>query len=117
MIFRNLDENHDWTFGRGKQNFAARQKAIGLNVKTRLLSWVGDCFFAQSAGVDWLNRLGNKNQRNLLELDLRRVISQSRDVTAIKSFDSNLNGRNFDARYSILTVYSQEFQDTLTVEA
>lgn len=116
MIFRDLDQNHDWTFGKGKQNLAAQNKAIGLNIKTRILSWVGDCFFDQPAGIDWINRLGSKNQRALLELDLRRIILQSEDVTGINSFDTVLNGRNFSARYSVSTIYSQEFQDIVNLE-
>jgi len=116
MIFRNLTPDHDWTFGKGRQDMTALNQAIGLNIKTRILSWVGDCFFDQTAGIDWINRLGSKNQRALLELDLRRVILQSQDVTGILSFDTVLNGRNFTARYSVQTIYSKDFQDSLTVE-
>jgi len=116
MIFRNLTAQHDWTFGAGIQNYTKEQEAIGLNIKTRILSWVGDCFFDQQAGIDWLNRLGNKNQRSLLELDLRRVILQTEGVTAIVSFDTILNARDFTADYSVNTIYSKDFQDSLTVE-
>jgi len=63
MIFRNIDENGDWDFGKGIQDFTSGNKAIGLNIKTRIQSWVGDCFFDMNAGIDWLNRLGSKNQR------------------------------------------------------
>lgn len=116
MIFRNLTAEHDWAFGSGKQNFVDRQTAIGLNIKTRLLSWVGDCFFDQLAGIDWVNRLGSKNQKTLLELDLRRVILQSEGVTGIIDFDTVLAGRFFTANYSVNTIYSKEYQDSLTVE-
>jgi hypothetical protein len=116
MIFRNLDENHDWEFGRGKQNYTAQDKAIGLNVKTRILSWVNDCFFDQKAGIDWINRLGSNNQRELLELDLRRIIQQSAGVTGITAFDTILSDRSFAANYSINTIYSKDYQDSLTVE-
>jgi hypothetical protein len=116
MIFRNLDENHDWTFGKGKQDLAGQNQAIGLNIKTRILSWVGDCFFDQKAGIDWVNRLGSKDQRTLLELDLRKIIQQSEGVTGILSFDTVLIERSFTARYSVQTIYSREYQDSLTVE-
>lgn len=116
MIFRNLDENHDFCFGKGKNDFLRESAAIGLNVKTRLLSWVGDCFFDLNAGIDWWNRLGSKNQRTLLELDMRRVILQSEDVTGITEFSTDQVGRDFNASYAINTVYSKEFLDTLTLE-
>lgn len=115
MIFRNLTASHDWSFGKGVQDFTQQNKAIGLNIKTRLLSWVGDCFFDTLAGIDWVNRLGSKGQRALLEQDLRRVILQSEDVTGILSFDTVLNGRNFSARYSVQTIYSQSFTDTFSI--
>lgn len=116
MIFRNLTAGHDWTFGKGISDYVNENKAIGLNIKTRLLSWVGDCFFDQKAGIDWVNRLGSKNQRNLLELDLRRVILQSEGVTELVSFDTVLTGRQFTANYEVNTVYSQSYRDSLTVE-
>lgn len=116
MIFRNLASNGDWTFGSGKGNYIAAIPAIGLNIKTRLLSWLGDCFFDTTAGIDWANRLGSKNQRKLLELDLRRIILQSYGVTEIVSFDTNLTGRAFTANYTVNTIFSQTYAATLTQE-
>lgn len=117
MIFRALDDNHDWMWGKGKSDFLTVNAAIGANIKTRLLSWVGDCFFDQNAGIDWWNRLGSKNQRALLELDLKRVILQSEGVTGIVSFDTNLTGRRFTASYVVSTVYSKEYRDQVELNA
>jgi len=116
MIFRELDSSHDWRFGKGKENFTFQNQAIGFNIKTRLLSWVGDCFFDQNAGIDWWNRLGSKNQRVLLELDLKRIVSQSEGVTGIVAFDTNLTGRSFSASYTVNTIYGEEFQDEIELE-
>lgn len=115
MKFRNLNSDGDWTFGRGAGCYASANQAIGLNIKTRIMSWVGDCFFDLAAGIDWINRLGSKNQRALLELDLRRIILQSEGVTGILSFDTTLINRNFTANYSVQTIYSKSFQDTVTI--
>lgn len=113
MIFRALDENHDWKWGKGKQDFLITNAAIGINIKTRLLSWVGDCFFDQNAGIDWWNRLGSKNQRALLELDLKRVILQSEGVKGIVSFETNLTGRKFSASYTVDTIYTGQIEDQI----
>lgn len=114
MIFRNLDANHDWTFGSGRGNYISGDAAIGLNVDTRLLSWLNDCFFDMGAGIDWLNRLGSKNQQNLLNMDLRRVISQSFGVTGINDFSYNVSGdRLFTAKYDIITINSQSYKSSL----
>lgn len=117
MLFRSLTKDaSDWSFGAGLSDFTDRDKAIGLNIKTRLLSWVGDCFFDTRAGVDWVNRLGSKSQRQLLEQDLRRVILQSFGVTGITSFDTTLVGRSFSASFSVDTIYGQAYQDIVKVE-
>jgi hypothetical protein len=116
MIFRNLNAQHDWTFGSGLGNYIAANAAIGLNIETRILSWLGDCFFDTTAGIDWANRLGSKNQRALLELDLRRIILQSYGVTGIVTFDTNLTGRLFTANYTVNTIFSQGYSATITQE-
>ena len=113
MIFRNLDKNGDWTFGRGKGNFVAENNAIRLNIKTRLMSWIGDCFFDMGAGIDWINRLGSKNQRALLEQDIRNIISKTPDVRRIIDFSTDLTGRKFTANYTVETIYSKNFTDSL----
>ena len=114
MLFRNLDADGDWTFGKGKSNYVERNAAAGLNIKTRLYSWFGDCFFAQTEGLDWVNRLGSKNQRDLLEADLRRIVLQSEDVTGIINFDTILVGRKFTANFSVTTVYGEIITNTIT---
>jgi len=115
MIFRNLDENGDWTFGRGKNDFLIGQNAIGLNIKTRCYSWLNDCFFAMNEGIDWAERLGSKNQKDLLDADLRRIILASENVTGLVSFDSYLIGRKYTANFSVNTVYSKSYTDTITI--
>jgi hypothetical protein len=113
MIIRNLDANGDWTFGSGISNYLTNNAAIGLNIRTRLLSWLNDCFFDMEAGIDWLNRLGSKNQRQLLEADLSRIIVQSYGVTGLVSFDTVLVGRVFTANYSVNTIFSQAYIDSI----
>lgn len=116
MIIRNLDKNHDFTFGSGKANYINGDPAIALNIQTRILSWVNDCFFDMNAGIDWVNRLGSKNQRALLELVLRRIILQSYGVTGIVNFDSVLTNRAFTAHYTINTIFSKSYQNNITQE-
>lgn len=115
MIFRNLNSNNDWTFGKGKNNFVSKNDAIRLDIKTRLQSWVNNCFFDLSAGIDWNNRLGSKNQQTLLEADLRRVILQSDGVTGINSASTSLINRVFTANYDVSTIYSKSFRDSVTL--
>ena len=118
MIFRNLDSNGDWTFGQGKGNYLSGNPAIGLNIRTRLLSWVGDCFFDANAGVDWTNRLSLKNQKRILDAELRRIILQSYGVTGIVSFSTRLDDatRTYNATYEVTTIFSQSYVDSIKQE-
>ena len=113
MIFRSLDANGDFNFGRGKNDYLSANDAIGLNIRTRILSWVNDCFFDMKAGIDWKTRIGNYSQKELLELDLRRIILQSEGVTGILSFNSNLTDRAFSASYEITTINSTSYSDSI----
>jgi hypothetical protein len=117
MIFRNLDDDGDWEFGNGKGNYLANADAIALNIKTRILSWVGDCFFNKNSGIDWINRLGSKNQLALLETDLRRIITQSAGVTSLENVAIVVSGRAYKATYTINSVYSKAYVDSVTIGA
>lgn len=115
MIFRSLDSNGDWNFGHGQSSYLSSNAAIGANIRTRILSWVGDCFFDTGAGVDWINRLGSKNQRTLLDNDIRRIILTSYGVTGLVSFDTVLNGRALTVTATINTIFSQNYQLSVTL--
>jgi hypothetical protein len=113
MRFRNLDSNGDWTFGKGNQNYAINKDAVKLNVKTRLQEWLNDCFFAQDKGIDYLNRLGDKGQEDLLEQDIRTIIVQTDGVSRLEAFSFEVSGRDFSAQYKIITIYDDTFEDFL----
>ena len=110
MIFRNLTLAGDWVFGAGKSSYARDEAAIEANIKTRLASWVGNCPWDLTAGVDWINRL-DANQAAQLQLDLSNVIAQSFGVVNVTFVEAVLDGktRNFVVRYKVDTVYSQSF--------
>ena len=99
MIFRNLTGSGDWTFGQGKQNYLKNNDAIMMNLKTRLLSFQNDCFFALQDGVDWFSILGQKDQDLFLN-EVRRVIMGSYGVVKINTVESV-----FDTAQRLMTVY------------
>ena len=116
MKIRNLDANGDWTFGQGLSNYISGNAGIGLNISTRLKSWLNDCFFAMNAGVDWKTRLGAKNQQSLLEADLKRIILSSFGVTGITAFSVSYDAatRAFTVNYTINTIFSKGYQQSVT---
>lgn len=115
MIFRNLDANGDWKFGQGYSNFVTGDQAIALNIKTRLLSWLNDCFFDKNAGIDWLNFLGSLGKKAQLNSKVTQVILQSYGVVYLnKPVDVQLQGREFVANYDIKTIFSPSYQSQLS---
>ncbi len=114
MIIRKINGENDWTFGKGLSNYATNEEAVAENIKTRLLSWVGDCFFAPNEGVDWKSRL-DIGQQAALEQELRAVILQSYGAVGINSVNVNFSGRTrlFMVQYDITTFFSSSFQREL----
>ena len=89
MIVRALDANGDWTFGSGKQNYLSALNALKQQIVTRLKSWKGNCFFALQDGVDWNNYL-DIGTKNLLDLDIKRVVLQTGGVLRMRNYSSIL---------------------------
>lgn len=112
MSFRAIDSDGDWTFGKGVSNYLIDEPEIETNLKTRLLSWVGDCFFAPAEGVDY-NNLLDIGTKALLDVNIRRVTLQTAGVLRINSYESTINRstRAFSARIGITTIFGN-----LTVE-
>ena len=105
-IFRNLTPTGDWLIGKGTAGFAQNNQAIGLDIQTAVLSFKGDCFFAQFDGVDWFNRL-NVGQQDALTQEIWNLILQRNGVLAVNTVNVDLNRktRAISISYDIETVY------------
>lgn len=109
MAFRNLTANHDWVFGSGKNSYVTENQEIGLNVETRVLSFLGDCFFATEEGIDWWNLLDIGRQTQL-ENSVQETIKNTPGVTAINSVDVVMGAnRKITISYDIQTIYSESY--------
>lgn len=109
MIVRTLDINHDWEFGKGRNDYLSNNDAIVQMVNTRLNSFLGDCFFASDAGIDWFNLLGSKN-RLAIELSVRAVILNTEGVVSLVRSETVLDSltRVISMNYTITTIFSAE---------
>ncbi len=118
MIFRNLETNGDWTFGRGLANYAQDQHAVELNIQTRLKCWVGNCFFDLNMGVDYANLLDKGKKADLLNA-LRTVIVQSYGVMRVNSVDARFDERSraLAVTYNVDTIFSSGFQQQVLAAA
>lgn len=116
MIFRTINSSGDWSFGRGVSGYASDEKAIELNIQTRLKSWKGNCFFDLDAGIDWSARL-DKNQMAALVNELRAYIVQSYGVVAVNSVTVNHDTKTRAAviQYNVDTIYSPSFTGAVRI--
>lgn len=107
MIVRALDSDGDWTFGKSKADYLSNLDAVKQNIKTRLMEFLGDCFFNIRAGIDWLDFLGGSKNPAALNLSISTVILNTIGVTGIKQLSVNLTpDRKFSVSYEVSTVYS-----------
>lgn len=106
MLVRALDPIHDWTFGKGKNDYLQFIKAIRQNLDTRLNEFLGDCFFNEGAGIDWFGFNGGKDEIGL-NLAISSVILNTEGVTGIIQLSINLDVvRRLTVIYRVQTVYS-----------
>jgi hypothetical protein len=110
MKVRALDSNGDWTLGKGLNDYVQNRDAVKQNIRTRLFSFLGDCFFDAGAGIDWFNLLGGKDLASL-QLSIRATILNTEGVSGIVSASAVINAqRNLQINYSYTDIYSQVSQ-------
>lgn len=118
MKISNLTADGDFTFGAGAQNYLTGQRAIALDIKTFLLLWVGNCFWALQAGINWRQYL-DKNQEAKLLAALQAGILARFGVMGINQLSVRLAPvtRHLTVSYDVSTIYTQRFQDSITIGA
>lgn len=47
MSVRAIDDNRDWQFGQSKQSYKIGIEETAQMIKTRVLSFLGDCFLVR----------------------------------------------------------------------
>lgn len=118
MKIRNVTAANDWTFGKGLQCYLTTQDAIALDIRTYLLLWTGNCFWALQAGVNWRQYL-DKNQEQKLLAGLQSAILDRFGVMGINLLSARLDpqSRLITVQYDVQTIYTQSFQDSITIGA
>lgn len=108
MSVRAIDGNGDWMFGRGFQDYRSNENELLQKIRTRLLSWKGDCFFDEGEGVDWNNYL-DIGTLVLLDVDIQRVVLQTAGVIRFREYASELDPglRALTVTMTLDTVYGE----------
>lgn len=118
MKFRALDAAGDWSFGAGLQSYLTEEDAVAADIGTALKIFLGECFFALDAGVDWWNLIGARAraEQNIV-LQCRQVISSRTGVTKINRVDAFLDRstRRVSVAYNIDTVFTRNLNGEIAV--
>lgn len=112
MLVRSIrkDENNysEWMFGHSLADYRSKQDQIMQDIYTALYEWKYDCFFALDNGIDWYTRLGQKNQKELLDNDIIETIRKRQGVLNLYDFTSTLQGRNYTCSCKVFTEFSND---------
>lgn len=108
MIVSALDSNGDWTFGASLNDYKSANNAVAQNIQTRLLSFLGNCFFDAGAGIDWFTFLGGSKNILDLKLAIQTTIINTENVTGILQLSIGLDDatRRFSISFTVQTTYS-----------
>lgn len=114
MKVRSIDNLEDWNFGKGVGDYKSGNDAVAQLIRTRINSFIGDCFFDQTAGINWFGFLGSKDQTGL-SLAVSSVILNTVNVIGINQVFINLNvNRQLSISYNVTTSFSV-ISDTVIV--
>lgn len=110
MRVRRLDNNHDWTFGQGFNNYAKESEAIAQCVKTRLWSFKGDWFLDLEHGLPYLETTGRQADLARLEMLIKREVLSVEGVERITAYSAELDNetRHLTINVSYLDIYGNE---------
>lgn len=107
MRFRAIGSDGNWLYGKGQNDYLRNNAAVAASIQTRLLSFLGNCFFDLGAGIDWFTFLGGKDTLGL-SLAVSAVILNTPNVTGLNQFSLVLDpaSRLITIKYQVQTVYS-----------
>ncbi|MNG52493.1 hypothetical protein D3C72_1720290 [compost metagenome] len=108
MRYRKLDEDNDYSFGVGVNNFHINSpEAVAQAILTRLQLWMGEWFADTSDGTGWNQSILGKQSNNLYELTLRQRVLETPGVQSIEEFQSSLNSetRKLSVSMTVNTIY------------
>lgn len=109
MRIRRNDSNNDWCFGHSQADFMIDNNlGVAQNIKTKLQEWKNDFFANLQAGIDYRTRLGNRKQKELLNTDIKTIITNVDEVIALTEYNSYLSDREITVNFSCITIYSQQ---------
>ncbi|MBO0571848.1 hypothetical protein FDF50_08325 [Clostridium botulinum] len=109
MRYRILDENGDYSFGKGQQNITYGTYAVSQAVKTRLLLLKEEWWENKEEGLplfqDILGNSASMDNKIIVDNIIKERISKTQGVVSIKKFESKIENRNYSFSCVIISQY------------
>lgn len=107
-----ITSDGDWRFGRGKNDYIGRSRAVKQKVLTRVRSHQQDWYLDTTHGVPWMDLIGQRGTKPRLDAELENIVLNTEGVLSIVSLESSVSGRDYSARIVYRDVYGA--QDEVT---
>ena len=92
MRYRKLDENNDYSFGNGQNDFYRDvPEAVAQSVKTRLLLWLGEWFLNIEEGTPFMQSILGKYSKAVADTAIQDRVLATTGVTDISDYESILD--------------------------
>ena len=109
LIYRELDENGDYVYGGGMNDFLSARQAMRQVIQTRLAAIAGEWWEGDRTAIPYYTEVlgapGGDQRRRAIDL---MVISRLLDtvcVLKVTDFQSSYENRKYQATCTVLTVY------------
>ncbi len=117
MRYRQLTSTGDYTLGQGNLNYIEKQDAVSQAVKTRLKLLLGEWWEDLEDGLPLfqviLLQRDNEEGKQTIDLLVQERILGTRHVTGISRFQSEITGREYQAKAVIDTEFGQITETTV----
>lgn len=114
---RACGKNWNWIWGKGKQNYAQEGTATAQNLKMKLQSWLGDCFFEHNHGMEWERYFSTKMTNEEIQKAVYNKILLQEDVVGVQEVlvETDFDNRKMKINYSYIDIYGNTIEEMINV--
>jgi hypothetical protein len=108
MRVRKLAPGNDFSFGNGSLDYYFNvPNAVGQNVETGLMLWLGEWYLDTSQGTPWIEGVLGKHTQAVADGTIQNQVANTVGVVNISSYSSQFNSekRSMSVQLSIDTIY------------
>lgn len=116
MKVRACNNNWEWIFGRGKQDYANYSTGLAFDIKMQLQCWKRDCFFSLDDYLDWEYFLSTKDKKDLVKNSVYNQINFQNEVAGVQEITTEeyKDLRKIKVKYSYIDIYGNTVTNEVT---